>query len=204
MYGYIYKTTNKLNGKVYIGQHRAKEFDQEYKGSGEALWNAIRKYGWKEFIVEMLDKAHSREELDRKEIYWIKFYRERGECYNIAAGGQGVKGYVYTPEDRRKMSEAHKAWARLPENKEKLSQRMKGRKLSAETKRKISEANKGKHFSRKGVSNEKVAKALRGRKRPDIARALRGKKRPDIAESNRRRIVSEETRRKMSEAHKRK
>ena len=45
MYGYIYKTTNKINGKIYIGQHRCDHFDESYIGSGSRLLKAVKKYG---------------------------------------------------------------------------------------------------------------------------------------------------------------
>lgn len=204
MYGYVYLTTNTLNGKVYVGQHKAEVFDNRYKGSGDALLAALRKYGQDNFLVEMIDTADTKEQLDRKEIYWIEKFRSTHECYNIARGGAGVGGIIHTEETRRRMSEAHKRWASIPENKAKLSERQTGKSLSEETRKKISAANRGKHSSTKGKKNPKVSIALKGRKRPDISAALIGKKRPDIAESNRRRKVSDETRRKMSEAHKRK
>lgn len=204
MYGYVYLTTNQVNGKVYVGQHRAEAFDAGYKGSGDALWAAIRKYGWKNFSVEMIDQADTQEQLDRKEIFWIEQFRSTHECYNIAKGGAGVSGVVYTEEVRKRMSDSHKKWAALPENRAKMAESQRGRVLSEETRNKISIANRGKHSSTKGKKNPKVSAALKGRKRPDISAALKGKKRPDIAESNRRRVVSDETRRKMSEAHRKK
>lgn len=45
MYGYIYQTTNLINGKVYIGQHMSESFDANYYGSGKWLKRAIAKYG---------------------------------------------------------------------------------------------------------------------------------------------------------------
>ena len=45
MYGYIYKTTNLINGKIYIGQHKSEEYDSSYYGSGKLIRRAIEKYG---------------------------------------------------------------------------------------------------------------------------------------------------------------
>ena len=64
MYGYIYKTTNLLNGKIYVGKHKwSKEgcLDENYLGSGTYLTRAIDKYGKENFICEILDTADSLE-----------------------------------------------------------------------------------------------------------------------------------------------
>lgn len=45
MYGYIYETTNLINGKKYIGKRVKPKFDGNYKGSGKVLKHAIEKYG---------------------------------------------------------------------------------------------------------------------------------------------------------------
>lgn len=51
MYGYIYKTTNLINNKIYIGQHKVKEekIDNSYYGSGKLIIQAIKKYGKENF-----------------------------------------------------------------------------------------------------------------------------------------------------------
>ena len=52
MYGYIYKTTNLLNNKIYIGQKKSNEFlHEKYLGSGKYLLNSIRKHGKENFII---------------------------------------------------------------------------------------------------------------------------------------------------------
>lgn len=56
MYGYIYKTTNTINGKIYIGQKKSSEFlGVQYLGSGKILKSAINKYGVEAFIVEVIE-----------------------------------------------------------------------------------------------------------------------------------------------------
>ena len=70
MYGYIYKTTNLVNNKIYIGQHKAYKFMKRmYLGSGIKLKAAIKKYGRKNFTCELLDSADSFIELNTKEIF---------------------------------------------------------------------------------------------------------------------------------------
>lgn len=133
MYGYIYITTNLINNKQYIGQKTSKVFLKEkYLGSGIYLLRAINKYGKENFKVELLEECNSIEELDRQEIYWIKYYdaANSNNFYNLQSGGQKQRGSGY------KVSE---------ETKRKISNSITGRKLSEETKRKMSKVRKGKH-----------------------------------------------------------
>lgn len=90
----IYKTTNIINGKVYIGQHKVQSlFDKDtYIGSGSILIKAIKKHGKENFSKEILTIAISQSEADVLEKYYIKKYDstnpEKG--YNILKGGQGT------------------------------------------------------------------------------------------------------------------
>ena len=98
MYGYIYKTTDLRNGKIYIGQKRSSKFLGElYFGSGVIIRKIIQKCK-KEKIdvtqiltVEMIDTAETKEELDKKEIYWIDALNSTisNLGYNISTGGNG-------------------------------------------------------------------------------------------------------------------
>lgn len=98
-YGYIYLTTNKINNIKYIGQHKSISFDNSYKGSGDYITKAIKKYGKENFISEPIDWAESREELNQKEIWWIDFFDASNskDWYNISKGGDG--GPVLFGED---------------------------------------------------------------------------------------------------------
>ena len=112
MYGYIYETTNLINGKKYIGQHVASEFDPNYKGSGKYLWRAINAYGWSNFSARMLCPCFSQEELDAEEIDYIAHCNavESPDYYNLQAGGQvgNISGSKLSDSTRRKMSELRK------------------------------------------------------------------------------------------------
>lgn len=66
----IYKTTNLINGKFYIG--RDKFNNSEYLGLGKILQSAIEKYGKENFKKEILEHCSSIEELNEREIFWIK------------------------------------------------------------------------------------------------------------------------------------
>ena len=51
-YKFIYKMTNLVNGKIYIGQHVTDNLKDGYRGSGIVLKNALKKYGRSNFAVE--------------------------------------------------------------------------------------------------------------------------------------------------------
>lgn len=103
----LYIHINKFNDKVYIGitkniQNRWSGKGSHYKRS-TAFYNAIKKYGWDNFIHVVLIEGLSKEEACSKEKMWIKFYKtEPNKCYNIADGGDGVNGKSY-PEKRHKV-----------------------------------------------------------------------------------------------------
>ena len=90
MKGYIYKITNKVNGKSYIGQTRnSVEFRwRQHKNNknGYALHAAIRKYGAENFEVETLEKCDI-SRLDEREIYYIDKYDTFNNGYNLSKGG---------------------------------------------------------------------------------------------------------------------
>ncbi len=110
----IYKVTNIINGKIYIGQTKQSLIRRWHSHCGKhshcsILHNAIKKYGAENFTVEQIDVACSKEELDKKEIRWIAFY----DCiapkgYNISSGGNGNRGYKPSEETLIKRSIALK------------------------------------------------------------------------------------------------
>ena len=91
----IYKTTNKINGKIYIGQ--TKRSWVGYLGSGRVLSKAISKYGKENFEREVLCECTTQDELDEMEKYWIKKLNStnRDIGYNVEDGGlNGTSGEV--------------------------------------------------------------------------------------------------------------
>jgi hypothetical protein len=99
----IYKTTNLINGKFYIGKD-AKN-NPNYLGSGSLLKEAIRKYGKNNFKKEILESCKNQEELYIKERYWIEELDSQNPNvgYNILRGGLG--GMFYTKQIESKISE---------------------------------------------------------------------------------------------------
>jgi group I intron endonuclease len=86
---YIYKTTNLLNGKIYVGQHYGKR--KNYIGSGKLLKEAVKKYGRENFINEILEYCDMKD-LNNKERYWIKKLDSTNPeiGYNLSVGGTGL------------------------------------------------------------------------------------------------------------------
>lgn len=93
MYGFIYITTNHINGKRYIGQRKYDKQGKwkDYLGSGVVLSKAITKYGIENFSKEIIEECNSKKELNEREKYWISYYNavNSNDFYNIASGGDG-------------------------------------------------------------------------------------------------------------------
>lgn len=108
--GYIYKITNLINNKVYIGKTERtvnKRWKEHVKNAKTdkyqniILYRAMRKYGIDNFKVEAIDEVSNFEDLDEREIYWINYYQSCGEKgYNATGGGEGgIKVYWEGIED---------------------------------------------------------------------------------------------------------
>lgn len=103
MYGYIYKTTNLKNGKIYIGQHKHPHFDPHYFGSGVWFKKVFLANGKENFHCEIIEKCDSLEEMNNREEYWIERCQSRNPHigYNLAKGGEQI--YCGCTEKERKL-----------------------------------------------------------------------------------------------------
>ena len=96
---YIYKITNDINDKIYIGKTEL-SVEQRFKAhcsdafrernEKRPLYAAMRKYGIEHFQCEKIEETNNPEE---REKYWIEFYNSYGEGYNATLGGDG-KSYI--------------------------------------------------------------------------------------------------------------
>jgi group I intron endonuclease len=169
----IYKITNTVNNKVYIGQTKhslSKRKHQHKYNKSTAIGAAIRKYGQDNFIFEVLEQCFSHDHMNEREIFWIKEY----DClapkgYNLVSGGFS----------REEMSE---------ETREKYKKINLGRKRTEETRNRIRIAKLGKK-----ATEEHVQKQREGMKKrySEYCHHMLGK------------TLSEETRKKIGESNKR-
>ena len=169
MYGYIYKITNLVNGKIYIGKKVSSTFlENKYLGSGTLLQEAIKKYGKNEFQVELLEECSDKPELGEKEIYWIATLnaQDKNIGYNIANGGEGGggrKGHPMTEATKQKMKATVKN--RTPERRQEISQMCRERQLgripSEETREKRRKSMLGKNTRKHTPEENEKKKSIR-------------------------------------------
>lgn len=136
----IYKVTNLINGKIYIGKQ--KENIDDYLGSGLLINRAVGKYGRDNFKKEIIDTVETVETLNEKEKYWINHYNSTDLTigYNIGKGGDG--GDIFTNHPNKE--KIRKNYSK-PGNKNGMF----GREHKNESIKKISEHKKG---QRKGIA----------------------------------------------------
>lgn len=105
--GYIYKITNTLNDKVYIGQTIKtvqKRFTQHKNNSNKeyfsqiVLYKAFNKYGIENFICEEIEEVPN-DKLDEREKYWIEYYDSYFNGYNSTLGGRATQLYNWDTDD---------------------------------------------------------------------------------------------------------
>lgn len=108
MYGYIYLTTNLINNKIYVGQHKSSTIYDNYLGSGVNFKKALKKYGRNNFKKEILTTCDNEEELNLKEMYYIELYNAKDITigYNISQGGKErfFTGLKHSELSKQKMS----------------------------------------------------------------------------------------------------
>lgn len=178
---YIYKITNILNGKIYIGlKCSLVEESTEYYGSGIGITAAIKKYGREQFTKEILERdIESYELLCEREIYWIAYYNsnDKNIGYNRTIGGDGVRGYELTDEQRENRSKiaSDRKWYYNPITHERVHVKEKpegwveGRFITEKEKTQIKKSREGKklNIKDKESKNKKISNALKGFKHTD-------------------------------------
>jgi hypothetical protein len=163
----IYKTTNKINNKFYIGKHQTNNINDCYLGSGVALKKAIIKYGKEAFVREILFIFNNIHDMNNKEKEIVTDILVKNKnCYNLGVGGEGGSHFK---------GKHHTTTTKIF-----LGQLAKNRIVDIETKRKMSKNNwskknpeeQKKHARKLGLlpktklHKENISKSLLGRKHP--------------------------------------
>lgn len=161
MFGYIYKTTNLLDGKIYVGKKHSSVFVTDYYGSSVRIHEILKAYGKSVLSVEVIDWAVDLDHLNLLERYWIKKLDSRNPevGYNISAGGNSFCCTHHSEATKKKISESMKNLLKngdfrrkgdlhkSQETREKLRKINMGHPVSQETRRKIGDKARGRHVS---------------------------------------------------------
>lgn len=148
----VYRATNRINGKVYIGQtvgglnrRMSKHIGLASLGNGFYLHKAMRKYGAENFEWEVIRICDSIESLNAYEQYYILYYDSMTSGYNQQSGGKNCRA---SKETKEKMSKARLGKPMPEKTKNLLSKNSPkywlGKKLSIETRQKMSKVRSGK------------------------------------------------------------
>ena len=184
--GYVYKITNTVNNKAYIGisihEPEKGRIKKHLSGQGNRIIaNAVKKYGKDAFTYEVLEANVFDEFLPELEVFYIaQFNTVVPHGYNLTYGGDHK---IPCEQTRRKMSEAKK-----------------GRKHSVKARMNMSEAKKGKKGKPHSAETRmKLSRLNKGEKNPNFGEKRSAKTRRKISESNRGQKRSESTCRRVSE-----
>lgn len=184
----IYKITNLVNNKLYIGKARHVKH-RWYKHLSAArtkklndyfyLHRAINKYGGHNFIIETIAMCENEEGALSAETFYIKLYntQNRDIGYNLTSGGDGASGYKCSEETKAKISKANK-----------------GRKHSIETRKRMGDAHRG---SKRTEETKKKMRISRAKQAP-MTDEIRNK----ISEAHKGKILTEEHKTKISKNNK--
>ncbi len=192
----IYKATNIINNKVYIGQ-TIDRLKQRISNHIYASHNcncyyfarAIRKHGKDNFTWEIIRICKNVDELNVWEQYYILFYNSMESGYNLTSGGLNYIRAKRTKEHKKKLGNAHKGKKLSNKHKKKIGQAGIGRKHTKESRKKMSIALKGKKFTDKHKINISIAKQ-------NMSEETKGK----IRQANLGKKLSDKTKQKISKS----
>ena len=135
-FGIIYRVTNKINDKIYIGQtikelsKRKSAHESKANNPASHFHKAIRLYGKESFIWEVVEECNSKEEMDLKETFYIKQYDSINKGYNMTSGGEGTINRVCGLSTREKISRSKIGKPLSAKHKELLSSMRRGKSKS--------------------------------------------------------------------------
>ncbi|MCK9458415.1 MAG: NUMOD3 domain-containing DNA-binding protein [Proteobacteria bacterium] len=221
----IYRITNKINDKKYIG-FSSKSLEERWNkhlrdakaGRDTYLCRAIRKYGGDNFDREVIytgdDISYTKYVMENKFIIENEAHCTTGKGYNMTMGGDGTLDHTHSESTRRQMSISHTGMRLSESAKQKLSEQRKGvgnpnfgKPPSLETRKKISQANMGRNHSEE--AKNKMSEQKKGDNNPNFDKPPSQETREKISASLKRRYAmngnpnfgkspSKETREKIS------
>lgn len=180
----IYKITNEITKKAYIGQttRSLKERWSEHCSHKKNNYfrNAIKKYGSNVWFQEILEEINDINLLNEREIYWISYYDTFNNGYNLTSGGNQATDISLETRERMRLSQL-------------------GRKHSEETRKKMSKATKGTKLSSERLEKNRISHI--GIKRSDDSKrkqslAVKGIPKSEDFKEKMRKPKSEETKKK--------
>ena len=142
---FIYKTTNNVTGRYYVGMHSTDDINDGYLGSGLVLRRSVKRYGREAHTTEILEHCSSRDELKQREAEVVD-EKLLGDplCMNLKTGGEGGSDFQ-TAATRQKISLSKRGkkhyWSDAA--RQKLALYRTGRKHTDKTRAKVSRARKG-------------------------------------------------------------
>lgn len=174
VYGVIYKITNKINNKIYIGKKKLNSedfFNSKYYGSGKCIKRALLKYGKDNFTRSIIRECSSDDDLNNNEKYWINKLNSTGTYgYNIRLGGEGGSlkgrkawnkglkkgiddkmkniGIAFSKETKIKMSNSAKGKIKSDSHRKNIGISGKGRIVSDEVRKNLSMLYSGRNRER--------------------------------------------------------
>ncbi|MBR1580949.1 MAG: GIY-YIG nuclease family protein [Selenomonadaceae bacterium] len=182
----IYRITNNLNGKIYIGQTQKTLRERMAGHLCDALYvdNAIKKYGIENFTIEVVEDCETPEELNDRERYWIAFFNcIAPNGYNLTDGGSNASPsdetrekisntlkeyYEQNPEKRQEISEFQKKRFEDPEERQKAAERTRKSFENPEVAAKHAESQR-RRFERE-EERQKIVEFMTGREMPQETR----------------------------------
>ncbi|MEE9571534.1 MAG: GIY-YIG nuclease family protein [Candidatus Neomarinimicrobiota bacterium] len=183
----IYKATNLINSKVYIGQtfnslKKRKNDHNSRSSNGSSVYfhNAIRKHGPENFKWQVICICPDIDSLNEQEEYYIAFYDSMNVGYNLQSGGLN---YIVSEETRKKLGKVSLGRKRSAKTRKKMSESGKAKIFTKEHRKNLSIANLGRKLSDEHKNNLSIAHvgyAVSDETKKKISKARLGKKLPEL------------------------
>lgn len=198
--GYVYLTTNLVNGKQYVGQHLSDSFDKGYKGSGVYIKRAFNKYGWNNFDCKVICWCSTQTQLNEAEDNYIKLIGTMSpNGYNLKGGGANGRN---SAEARKNMSKSRRKYLKSKNGKEccaKISNTLKKYYESEENRKKQSIAAQ-KYFENE-ENRKKQSEAHKGQVSWNKGKKASEESRKNMSKAQKNYFKDPQNRKKQSKSH---